>query len=294
MINHTCGQQSFVENPMLSQQLFELLDIVFPDLGLSQIAQAVRALGTSWEAVSTPFMCFEEGKAIAHVGVLELPLWIAGTPVTVGGIHGVCTHPNYRQRGYYRQCMTAALEYCRDRYQTLILTTGQPELYEPFGFRVMPEHAFIASCNSQSTHNGFRVLNLQAADDQQILHRLLQDRHPVSQILGVLSEETVFLFNEIYNPLYYAEDLDLIAVMAIENAQLKLHDVVWKQPCSFTDILDRIPYSIKQAIIYFSPDRLKVQAQAIPQLQGGDSYLMVQGQFDCAGKPLMLPRPSRC
>jgi predicted N-acetyltransferase YhbS len=191
-------QQSFVENPTLSQQLFELLDVVFPDLGLSQIAHSVRALGTSWEAVSTPFMCLENGKAIAHVGVLELPLWIAGKPVTVGAIHGVCVHPDYRRRGYYRQCMTAALKYYRDRYQTLILTTGQPALYEPFGFRVMPEHAFTASCNSRSTHNGFRVLNLQAANDQQILHRLLQDRRPVSQILGVLPEETVFLFNEIY------------------------------------------------------------------------------------------------
>ncbi|NJO43448.1 MAG: GNAT family N-acetyltransferase [Cyanobacteria bacterium RU_5_0] len=258
------------------------------------MAQLIKTLGTSWESVSTPFMCFEGEQAIAHVGVLEIPVWMMGKPMIIGGIHGVATHPDYRRRGYYRQCMTAALDYCATRYQTLALTTDQPDYYTPFGFRAIQEHAFVAECQSTGDHNGFRILDLKIDTDRAILHRLLDERTSVSDSLGSIGAKALFFFNEVNNPLYYAEDLDLIIAMEIENTQLKLHDIVWKQPCQLIDILDRIPQPIHKAVFYFSPDRLNIDAQAVPQLQGGDSYLMVHGEFAAEGRSFMLPRSARC
>lgn len=293
-MNHNCIQKSFAEDATLSKQLFDLLEIIFPGLGLTQLAEFAGKLGASWESASTPFMCFEDGCLISHVGVLEIPLWLMGKPVTVGGIHAVATHPEFRRRGYYRSCMTAALNYCESRYKTLLLTTSQPELYEPFRFSVVREHGFKIDCVSRNQCNGLRVLDLENSGDCRILHQLLWERQPVSQVLGVVHERALFYVNECSRPLYYAEDLDMVLVMAIENTQLQLFDIVWKQPCQLIDILNCIPQPIDEVVFYFSPDCLNVEAQAFPHLLDGDSYLMVRGPFAVEEQPFMLPHSARC
>lgn len=288
----SCVQKSFADDETLSSRLFDLLETTFP--GISQTAQVTRNLGADWESVSTPFLCFQDERAIAHVGVLELPLWLMGQAFTVGGIHAVCTHPEFRRRGYFRNCITAALNYCASRYDTLLLTTDQPELYIPFGFRAIAEHAFITHCATSSQLNGFRVLNLQSPADQQILYRLLIERESVSNIFGVVHEQAVFYFNEGSRPLYYAEDLDLIIVMDIKDTRLKLFDIVWRQPCRLADILKRIPQPINEVVFYFSPDRLDIEAQPSPHVLDSDSRLMVRGPFAVEGQAFMLPHSARC
>jgi len=292
-MNCNCVQKSFSEDATLSKRLFDLLETTFP--GISQTAQFTRAIGAAWESVSTPFLCFAAQQAIAHVGVLELPLWIMGEAVTVGGIHAVSTHEQFRRRGYFRNCMTAALDYCAPRYQTLLLTTSQPELYLPFEFRLVEEHAFITHCASKSASNSsFRVLNLQSSADVHILQRLLSKRQPVSNILGVVKEKAVFCFNECGSPLHYLEALDLIVVMQIDNTRLNLFDIVWKRPYQLADILQYISQPIDEVVLYFSPDCLAPEAQPFSHVLDGDSRLMVRGPFPPESQTFMLPRSARC
>ncbi|HSE99160.1 MAG TPA: GNAT family N-acetyltransferase, partial [Blastocatellia bacterium] len=137
---------SFSNDPALSQKLFDLLDTVFP--GVRQVAQNARALAASWESISTPFIHFEDDRAVSHVGVIELPLVLLGRTVRVGSIHGVATHPDYRRRGHFGRLIEEAIEYCAGRYETLILTTEHPEYFEPFGFRVVQEHLFTTGGKS--------------------------------------------------------------------------------------------------------------------------------------------------
>jgi GNAT superfamily N-acetyltransferase len=287
-------QRSFFEDPTLSDRLFDLLEIVFPGLGISKAAEMGRKLGAPWEAASTPFMRFHDDAVISHVGVLEIPMRLMGENVTVGGVHGVCTHPEFRRRGYYRQIMEEVLNYCDRRYETLILTTAQPELYQPFGFRVMEEHIFIAKCQSRSHIDGFRQLNLSEADDVKLLNRLLETREPVSNIVGIFNEKAVFFVNQATSPLYYAQDLDVILCMEVENTQLKLFDLVGTKICPLTAILERIAQPIEEVLIHFSPDCLNVDAQAFPHILDGDSLLMVRGSFSAQEKHFMLPRSARC
>ncbi len=284
--------RSFSDDPTLSQRLFHLLEAAFPDI--SDIAQHARTLGAPWEAVSTPFVRFEGDMAVTHVGVLEIPMVVMGQTVTVGGIHGVCTHPEFRRRGYFRQVMEEVLEYCASRYETLLLSTAQPELYSSFGFRVVQEHAFVTKCTSTSHANGFRVLNTQNADDLKLLHRLLSDREPVSKVVGVVNEKAVFCFNEGTRPLHYAEDLDVIVCIEIEGTRLKLFDLVGTRICPLTAVVERIPQRFDEVVIYFSPDRLETDARAFPHVLDGDSLLMVRGSFAAEGQPFMLPRSARC
>jgi GNAT superfamily N-acetyltransferase len=284
---------SFSDDSFLSKPVFDLLDVVFP--GIRQLAENARALGGSWESVSTPFICFDGGRAVSHVGVIELSLVLLGRIVTVGAIHGVATHPGYRRRGYYRRAMEAALEYCANRYQTLILTTEHPEYFERFGFRFVREHLFTFKSDSAGEVNGVRLIDTKEPNDIELLNRLLEMREPVSKVVGVLNEKAVFCVNEGSRPLYYAEDLDVIVCLELEGTRLKLFDLVGPELPSLIGLLNRIPQRVEEVEICFSPDRLAIDATARPYVldHDGPSYLMVRGPFAAEGTAFTLQRSAR-
>lgn len=285
-------QQSFAADPSISPKLFDLMEITFP--GISSLAECGRKLGASWEAASTPFIRFHDDQAITHVGVLEIPMQIMGQRMTVGGIHGVATRREFRRRGYYREVMNEVLEYCDQLYETLVLTTPQPEFYLPFGFRVVEEHIFKVKCSFTGSIDGWRTLDFADVEDVTLLHRLLETRVPVSNIVGVVQEKAVFFVNEGSRPLYYAKDLDLIACMEIEDNRLHLFDLVTTQIYALQEILDRIPQLIEEVVIYFSPELLNVNnAQAFPYVID-EAVLMVRGKFAAEKEKFLLPRSARC
>jgi predicted N-acetyltransferase YhbS len=313
-------KRSFAEDNTLSPRLFNLLESAFPGLGLNALAEQARKLGGVWEDVSTPFVRIDDnGTLITHIGVLEIPMRIMGEDVTVGGIHAVCTHPEYRRRGYYREVMKEVLNYCDRIYKTLVLTTAQPELYQPFGFRVVPEHSFKAKFNSTGTignlilesppvspqvevsHKnsrngmGFYSLDITNSNDVKLIHRLLETRVPISNIVGVFNQKALFLVNESTRPLYYFPNLDALACLQIQDKQLKLFDLVTPHlNFPLQALLAQIPQPIEEISIYFSPDCLQVNTQAIPETFDGDSLLMIRGTFPAANQQFTLPRSARC
>ena len=296
MTNQAGFQRSFRDDPTLIGRLFDLIDTSFP--GLRQASQSGPGLGPPWEEHSTPFVRFDHELAVTHVGLVEIPLVLMGRRVMVGGIHAVCTRPEYRRRGYYRQIMYEVLAYCDRWYETLILFTAQPELYEPFGFRELGEHLFLAPWTSAgagaSAGRGFRKLNLYEPNDFRLVERLLAAREPVSNTVGVVHETGLFGFNEGKRPLHYAEDVDVIVCLELDGSRLKLFDVVGVRLCSLADIIERIPQRIDNIEFYFSPDRFEVAARAVPHLVDGDSHLMVRGAFAAEGQAFMIPRCARC
>jgi len=285
-------KRSFSSDPNLGDRLFELVDKTFP--GLNDLVECGRKLGVPWEAVSTPFIRFHGDVAITHVGVLEIPMEIMGKRMIVGGIHGVATREEFRRRGYYREVMEEVLEYCDQIYETLILTTPEPEYYLPFGFRVVEEYIFKLKCSSQGNINGLRLLDFSNSQDIALLHRLLETRAPVSHVVGVVNEKAVFFVNEGSRSIYYAEDLDLIACIEIENNQLHIFDLVSTHICSLQDILARIPQPIAEVTIYFSPDLLDINHPEILPYKLEETWLMVRGKFAAESEKFMLPRSARC
>lgn len=286
-------KHSFADHLSLSEAVFDLLDVVFP--GLRQAAQDARALGASWESVSTPFLHFEAGQAVSHVGVIELSLVLLRRIVKVACLHAVATHPDYRRRGYYRELMKEVLHDCENRYETLILAAEYPEYYKPFGFRVLREHCFTVRCDSPGGSAGLRLIRKRDTDDITMLQRLLRTREAVSKVVGVVNESAVFCFNESSRPLHYAEDLDVIICLELEGTRLRLFDVVGPNLPPLAALLERIPQRIEEVAIYFAPDRMAVEAEAAPYVldHDGPSYLMVRGPFAAERQAFTLPRSAR-
>lgn len=286
-------QCSFTDDPANCEGLFEFLDTVFP--GLLRAVQDVRRLGASWESVSTPFLHFEGNRPVAHVGVIDTPLVLMDRQASVGTIHAVATHADFRRRGYYRRLMEEILEYSVGRYETLILSTENPEYYEPFGFRLLQEHCFLVPCDLPARDARLRLLDLNDDKDVALLNRLLDTRDVVSKIVGALKAKAVFCFNESHRPLYYSEDLDLMLCMEVEDTRLKLFDVVGPTLPSFDELLSVVPGPIRMVVFNFSPDRFDVRPAVTPHVldHDGPSYLMARGSFLADATPFTLARSAR-
>jgi GNAT superfamily N-acetyltransferase len=283
-------QRSYAADADLSDAVFGLLDTWLPSI--RALAERARRLGWAWERVSTPFVYVEDGALLAHVGVLEMPLFWMGAAQRVGGIHAVCTHPEHRRRGLFRRLMEDALRYCDERYETLELTTEHPEYYEPFGFRVVPEHRFIAEVGSRGGRSGLRPLDLASPRDLGLLDRLLEQRQPVSRLLGVVNEQACFKFSQAESELLYAEALNVVVPLNFRDGRLELYDVVGPRVPVLAALLEEIDRPIDEVAIHFSPDRLDVRARAEPA-PPEFGRLMVRGPFPPEGSDFMLPPPAR-
>ena len=287
-MRHTFGQ-----DPILDRKLFDLLDTVFP--GVREGAESIRRFDTSWESVSMPYVRIEDGRIVTHVGVIPLELVVMGTRTHVGSVHAVATHPDCRRRGYYRSTMDEMLADCADRFDTLILSTEQPELYEPFGFRRVQEHCFTVQCDTSGNNEGFRLLDMADPEDTTLLLRLLKSRAPVSQVVGAIKDIAVFCFNESHRPLHYAANIDVLVCMESAEKKLTLYDVVGKHMPPLSALLERMPAPVGEVVIHFAPDCLDVEAQASPYVfeHDGPSYLMVRGPWAAEGQAFTLPRSAR-
>ncbi len=179
-------RRNYADDPTLCDRVFELLETWFT--GLEQQRQRAAQLGSRWDDCSTPFVCEEKGKIVSHVGLLNMSYVIQGERRQLGGVHGVCTLESERRQGHFRRLMEELLEFCQGRFETLELTTENPEIYEPFGFRVIPEHRFIASVRSSGGERGFRPVDGTRRSDLDLLNRLLRTRTPVSNRVAVVGE----------------------------------------------------------------------------------------------------------
>ena len=284
---------SFQSDAGLREPLFDLLDRVFS--GLREGADSLVPLGASWDAISTPYVRFDQGQALSHVGVIELPLILRDRPVPVGSIHAVATHPDHRRRGYYRELMEEVLADCAGRYETLVLSTENPEYYEPFGFRVLQEHQFTVAGHATGSPAALRRLDLERPADLELLHRLIATREPISRVVGAGPALTVFLFSEARRGLLYSEELDVAICMETHEGRHELYDVVGPSLPDLDALLAVLPPSSADLTLHFAADRLAPGADSTPRVfeHDGPSYLLARGRFDAEDEPFTLPRTAR-
>jgi GNAT superfamily N-acetyltransferase len=269
-------RRSYAADPALCNRVFELLDTWLPSLS-TQRRQA-EALDWRWQQCSTPFVAERDGRILSHVGVLETHWVCRGVEHCVGGVHAVCTLAAERRRGLYRGLMEEVLAHCDARYETVKLWTENPEYYEPFGFRVIPEHRFRLRVEPRPGRSGFRSIDLGRASERKRIDRLLATRTPVSDILGVVRDHDLFKFNLAGGPLHYCEELDLLAVVRRRNGRLQIDDLIGRELPDLPDLLSQIGDPVDEVVFHFRPDRLGVDAPAEPVRYDGD-VLMVRGPF---------------
>lgn len=298
-------RRSYADDPGLVDRVFELLGAVWPDLPLAEARVAAARFGAPWEAASTPFVREDGGGVVSHVGLLELSLFVNGQIQRTGGVHGVATHPACRRQGLYRSVMVELLEWASPRYATLVLTTAHPEFFEPFGFRVCPEHVFVARVRGVARPVPARRLDpLRHAADRELLHRLIERRVPLSRVLSLAPEKSVWGFTELASEIRYAANVDIAVVAERAGPVLRVYDVIAGRTPDLAQVLAVWGEPVEEVVTFFNPDRMGDGFVAVPHpvaggelsmdAAGDNTWLMVRGRGLPAGSPMMLARGGRC
>lgn len=87
----------------------------------------------------------KDEQAIANVSMFSLPMLVNGERIKAAGIQSVMTHPDYQRKGLMKQIFNEVLKEIDEQYECAVLFTEHPELYTPFGFRVVQEHLMTLS-----------------------------------------------------------------------------------------------------------------------------------------------------
>lgn len=287
-------RRSYSDDSGLAPAVLGLLSDVFGSW-FQECETAGRSHGLRWDRCSTPFVVEDEGRLVAHAGVLEIPLVLDGVERVVAGLHAVATLEAWRGRGLMRRVVEEALAYCDERYETVVLTAGVPAIYERFGFVSRTEHRFVCDAPPPCGTPTHRPLVWEDAEDLAYMQGLLARRAPVSTRLGVVRERDVFLFDTaLAKGLHRFEDLDLVAWMSREGVTLRLHDLVAPHIPSLAELLARVDGPVDRVEAFFAPDRLDATFVAEPCLFDGDEWFMTRGPFLPDDVPVTLPRSARC
>jgi ribosomal protein S18 acetylase RimI-like enzyme len=289
--------------PTLDPHLAGLFGRVWPTL--PGAVDRAAALGFPWAAVSRPFVRREPGRAVAHVGLIEVPLVIEGRDRRAGSIHAVCTDPEARGRGFATALMREAPAACDTRYETVLLTTSIPALYERLGFRSVREHAFAGSLPARRRAGPEPRPLTTAADDVALLRRLLDARVPVSRRLGATEDGTIFVVGLLLtwgdlSRVRYLPALDAVAVYEVLERTLVLYHVLGANIPSLDALAGAIGAEADRVVVLFAPDQLDtaLEPQAWDATRaasiGAAEFveLMVRGPLPVGG-PFMLPTLSR-
>ena len=255
-------RRTYADDPTLGDRVFALLEICFT--GIAEPRAVAARLGSLWEDCSIPFVVEKDGQIISHVGLLDMSYVIKGERHQLGGVHGVCTLESERRQDHFRRIMEELLGFCEGRFATLELGTENPEYYEPFGFRVVPEHRFVARVASSGGGDGFRPFDATRKRDLELLDRLLGERTAVSNLVGVVDEHDVFKFSQGTRGLHYSEQLECFAVFEVRGTRLVLSDVVARELPSIETLLSQLAPALSEVEFHFSPDRFDVDARPQP------------------------------
>jgi len=119
------------------EELTEIVNLVnevfMVPRGLPPILGEVFPLLFNLDNLSNLRVIVEDGKLISHVGIWEGNLSIYGFWFKVGMIGAVCTHRDFRGRGYASALVMDALRKMKADGVDLVLISGDRNLYRRFG-----------------------------------------------------------------------------------------------------------------------------------------------------------------
>lgn len=286
----------YPRDPSERRALVDLLTSAWPHV--PGAIERAGAWDADWFEMSTPFARLAGPRAISVVGVIEVPLVLAGREVRVAGVHGVCTHPTHRGRGLFRDAMEEALAWIDARFETAILWTEEPAIYGRFGFREAREHLFATGARG-SIPEAARRLEPEDDRDRALLTDRLRRRAPLSARLATRDPGAHTLLDlALLGPdapaLVHLPELDTIVAITERDATLRIDDVIAPALPDLDVILAALPPVGEGApvTLAFSADALTARAlEPIPH--PATDVLMVRGSWPIE-PPFALSAIVRC
>lgn len=261
--------------------MFGLLGECFP--GLPGGAATAEALGFPWADQTTPFTLSEQGRTVAHVGVLAHPMRLDGRAAVVAGVHAVGTTEAWRRRGLARRLLGEALDWVDERFALAKLHTDLPEVYAPHGFRVVPTHRFRTPPQPPAQVQKRLLQPLRHAADADLLRSLLRLRTPASNRCatadpGWLELTVAALSGALSSGFWHIESHNAIVALGEEAGGALILDVIAPEPPPLAVVMGAAGAADRPVLWSFSPELSCDRAEAIPTPPEA-GVLMVRGDW---------------
>ncbi len=281
-------RQDYFADPKAFQALADLLHDVF---GIDIALQ--NTLGGP-DPTSMPFGYFDEaGRCVANFSAFSMPLRVNGRLVRAAGYQSGAVRQDFRGQGLYRQLMMLAFDRAKAQgFEAGILLTDKPALYEPYGFRVVPQFRSGGEAPEVRPSGPVgRTLDLTIGSDLHLVRQILRQRQPVSDIFSPVRQMEMFLLNARLDPQCRLTLLPLhgavIAWKTDGKATLQILDIVAPSLPSVVEICAALGGDFKRIEVCFPTDRLDWAGVAMPH--AGSCVLMLQGiDPDFTLQPWML------
>jgi GNAT superfamily N-acetyltransferase len=252
--------------------------------------RALDGLG-GMDPSSMPFAWFDaQGVCAANFSAFSMPMMVNGTPRKTAALQSGAVRPEHRGKGLYRDLMRRAIAWIdTEGFELSILYTDKPAIYEPYGFKIMPQHKFIGPAPKAGATPAARRMNMDVPHDVAILLDLINTRAPASMLLSPLSHPAMFLVNAFWDRsicLSHMENRDAVIAWRIgEGSVFQLLDIVAPAIPPISLIIAALNTDAESAECFFSPDLLDWDASAVidenrlPFMVRGDLGLLPNEPF---------------
>jgi aminoglycoside 2'-N-acetyltransferase I len=99
-----------------------------------------------WAPVDWVTLLSIDDHIVSHVSITDRVCDVGGTAVRVGGIGGVATLPEFRQRGFAHRTMSASADFMRDQMRVdfglLFCGFRMEPFYKSLGWQTIPARVF--------------------------------------------------------------------------------------------------------------------------------------------------------
>lgn len=276
-------RQDYFGDPAAWAALIDLLrDIFSIDVGLQD------QFGGP-DPTSMPFGYFDDaGRCVANFSAFSMPVVIDGRPVRAAGFQSGAVRPEWRGRGLYRDLMRKAFAWADAQgFELGLLLTDKPALYEPHGFRSVPQYRFAGKAPAAVAGEA-RAVALTLPEDGVLIRTLLLQRQPVSQRFAVTGQTEMFLLNACFDAdirMSHLPGRDVVIAWKPEGTCLKLLDVAGRSIPPLGVLVAALGLDPERIEVCFPPDRLGWEGVAEPcrgytvLMAAGSAAARLQGEI---------------
>ncbi|CAM3897637.1 GNAT family N-acetyltransferase [Lederbergia lenta] len=207
-----------------------------------------------------------DGKIIANVSVSFLDLIINHQPKKAVQIGTVMTDKRFRNKGLSKLLMEHVIAEYEDQYDFLYLFANDKVLqfYPKFGFkRIAEKHYALDAKEVVNQVAKASILNPNRPNDRKIISRLMENRKPVSNMLGVVNDKWPLSASTLdpycdYLERYFFADGDVLVLADREHGVLNIYDIISQHAINLDDIVEKMVSNQDNRIeFHFIPELIK-------------------------------------
>lgn len=259
-------QTSYAKDGELFSRTLNLIDSIFP--GAKRMIARGQELGANWQTASIPFLIEKNNQLIAHLGIVPITIRMNHVTHQTAALHAICVKPNFRGQGHFKALMHEALEYLQTHFDSTILFTENPALYQPFGYHVVPQYDFVVEHHDVAAPDDLRPLYLEQPQDLRLFKQLLRERTAHNPLYDI-KHETLYLLNSLDMKFFYAKYLDAIIVYKGHHT-LYIQDIICRTPIGLSEILKVLPQKTHECILqFYSTTCMDLPYQVVPSKSKG-------------------------